>query len=151
MLGRKKKTIDRVADIDIVVEARGIENGDAVAVKIVKRIADIGDILKIGNGMNANATEVTVADPGLDLVVETTTDAVRIPVLEVGLVGKMRNIRDDDAWRGVIRLRLVGGILSAGEIGMIVTGGVDLLLGLNLAWRWRTLFKWFIECVHLSQ
>ena len=125
MLGRKKKTIDRVADIDIVVEARGIENGDAVAVKIVKRIADIGDILKIGNGMNANATEVTVADPGLDLVVETTTDAVRIPVLEVGLVGKMRNIRDDDAWRGVIRLRLVGGILSAGEIGMIVTGCVD--------------------------
>jgi hypothetical protein len=127
MPGRRRKTTDRVADTDIGVEARGIGNEDAITARIVMiRIADIGNITTIGN-----ATAVIVIDPDPDPVVGTTTGAVRIPALEVGPVGKMRNIRDVDAWRGVIRLRLVGDILSAGEIGMIAIGAIELRYGIH--------------------
>jgi hypothetical protein len=127
MPGRRRKTTDRVADTDIGVEARGIGNEDAITARIVMiRIADIGNITTIGN-----ATAVIVIDPDPDPVVGTTTGAVRIPAREVGPVGKMRNIRDVDAWRGVIRLRLVGDILSAGEIGMIAIGAIELRYGIH--------------------
>jgi hypothetical protein len=98
MPGRKRRTTDRVADTDVAVEARGIENGDAIAARIIARKnADTGDTMMIEKTMIGNATEVIVTDPDPDLVVGTTTNVARIHAQEVALVAKMRNIRGDDA------------------------------------------------------
>lgn len=50
-------------------------------------------------------TAVIVADLDRGLVVEITTDAARLPVPEVGLVAKTRNIRSDDRWSVAIHQR----------------------------------------------
>lgn len=92
----KKKTIVRVADTAIAVEALG-GNTDAIAVEIaMTRSADTADIPMIENA-------AIVTDPARDPAAETTTDVARTPAPEVAPAAKTRIIRDVDGSSGATR------------------------------------------------
>lgn len=94
----KKKTIVRVADTVIAVEAL-VENTDAtVAMIAATRIADTTDTMMIVNAGIAT-------DPAPDRAAETTTDDVPTRALVVDRVAKTRSIRDVGALSAATRLR----------------------------------------------